>query len=200
MNIRRLLLSSIIAIVVAVPTFAADVFTVDKTHSSTAFKIRHLISKVTGRFSDFSGTINFDRTKPENSTVEFIINAASIDTDNDNRDKHLRSADFFEADKYPHITFKSTSIKAVGKDKYNVTGNFTMHGVTKTITLPVEITGVMKDPQGNERIGFATAITIDRKDYDIVWNRTLDEGGVLLGDEVDVMIELETIKKAAAAK
>lgn len=183
--------------------FAGEVFVVDKTHSSTAFKIRHLISKTSGRFTDFSGTVNYDRAKPENSSVEFVINAASIDTDNENRDKHLRSGDFFNVEKFPQITFKSTRIKQVGKNKFNVTGQFSMKGVTTTIVLPVEMTGIIKDPGGNDRVGFATSITLNRKDYGIEWNRALDEGGVLLGDEVEVSIELETVKKkepAPAAK
>lgn len=202
MNIRRFLTTSIALATISAGAFAADTFVVDKSHSSTAFKVRHLIAKTSGRFNDFTGTITLDRAKLQNSSVEFTIKTASIDTDNEGRDKHLRSADFFDAEKYPEITFKSTKITPAGKDKYNVTGNFTMHGVTKTITLPVEITGFMKDPRGTERAGFQTALTLNRKDYGIEWNKNLDEGGLLLGDDVEVSIELETIAKkpeAAAA-
>ena len=198
MNIRRTLVSSIAVLAISASAFAADPYVIDKGHSSTAFKVRHLISKTSGRFNDFSGTIMLDRAKMQNSTVEFTIKTASIDTENENRDKHLRSADFFDVEKYPEITFKSTKITPAGKDKYNVTGNFTMHGVTKAITLPVEVTGFMKDAYGNQRAGFQTAITLNRKDYGIEWNKNLDEGGLLLGEDVEVSIELETVFKKPA--
>lgn len=191
------------AALVATPLFAqpaapagADTFALDKSHSATTFKVRHLMSNVNGAFRDFDIAVNFDRATPANSTVEFTIQATSIDTGNTNRDEHLRSADFFDVAKFPTITFKSTAVKATGKDKYDVTGDFTMHGVTKKITLPVEFLGFMKDARGNERAGFAIATTINRKDYGVVWNRNLDEGGVLLGDDVKVSIDLEVIKRA----
>ena len=117
------------------------------------------------------------------------------------RDKHLRSADFFDVDKFPEITFKSTSVKpAAKKDTYDVTGTFTMRGVTKTITLPVEFLGFIKDPRGNERAGFTTHITLNRKDYGINWNRALDAGGTLLSDDVDITVNIEAAKSAAAIK
>lgn len=183
----------------ATAAFAGENFVIDRSHSSTAFKVRHLIARTSGRFTDFSGTVNLDKAKMVNSTVEFTINAASIDTDNESRDKHLRSADFFDVEKFPTITFKSKSIRQVSKDKFQVTGDFTMKGVTKTIVLPVDFTGIVRDPGGNERAGFSTSFTLNRKDYGIVWNRSLDEGGVLLGDDVDVTIDLETVKKKEPA-
>src|SRR6185295_3137577 len=125
---------------------------------------------------------------------------ASIDTNVPDRDKHLRSADFFDVEKFPEITFKSKSIKATGKDAYNVTGTLTMHGVSKEVTLPVTFQGEAKDPWGNTRAGFGTSTTLNRKDYGIVWNKALDAGGALLGDEVKVEINLETVKKKDEAK
>src|SRR6185295_13183779 len=118
-----------------------------------------------------------------------------IDTANADRDKHLRTADFFDVEKYPEITFKSKSVKATGKDHYAVTGDFTMHGVTKEITLPVTFLGEANDPWGNQRAGFETAVTLNRKDYGITWNKALDAGGALLGEDVPVAISLEAVKE-----
>jgi polyisoprenoid-binding protein YceI len=122
------------------------------------------------------------------------VKAASIDTGVADRDKHLRTPDFFDVEKFPEISFKSKSIKATGKDSYNVTGTFTLHGVTKEITLPVSFLGTVKDPWGNQRAGFSAETTLNRKDYGIVWNKALDNGGALLGDDVKIAINLETVK------
>ena len=190
-----------LAVLISAAAFAADTFVVDKNHSEAIFQVRHLVSRVSGRFDDFAGTINVDRANPSVSSVEFTIKAPSIDTGVADRDKHLRSADFFDAEKYPEITFKSTAIKPSGrKDVYDVTGTFTMRGVTKTITLPVEFLGFIKDPRGNERAGFSTHTTLNRKDYGINWNRALDNGGALLSDDVDVTVNIEAAKSMAAVK
>ena len=179
----------------AAPAAAAtETWTVDKAHSSAEFKVRHLMANVTGRFRTFDATVNLDRAKPANSSVEFTIDAASIDTNNTNRDEHLRSPDFFDAAKYPSITFKSVSIKERSKDQYDVTGDLTMHGVTRRITIPVSFLGFAKTQRG-EKAGFEIETKIDRKDYGIVWNRALDEGGVMLGDDVKVSINLEMNRK-----
>jgi polyisoprenoid-binding protein YceI len=178
------------------PLFAAETFNVDKVHSEAEFKIRHMMSSVTGKFTDFGGTVNLDRANPASSSVEFSIQTASVDTANPDRDKHLRSADFFDVEKFPTITFKSTKVAAgSAKDTYNVTGDFTMHGVTKRITIPVTFLGFAKDPWGNERAGFELSTTLNRKDYGINWNKALDEGGFLLQDDVNISISLETVKK-----
>jgi polyisoprenoid-binding protein YceI len=185
----------------ATPAFAADTYTFDKSHSSVGFQVRHIFTNVSGRFTDYAGTIQVDRAKPENSSVEFTIQATSIDTSEPKRDGHLRTADFFDVANHPTITFKSTSVKPNGKDNYFVTGDFTMHGVTKQITLPVTVLGEGKDPMGNEKMGLETAITLSRKDYGLNWNRALETGGVLVGDEVKVQIAIEANKaKPAAAK
>jgi polyisoprenoid-binding protein YceI len=181
------------------PVYAADTYAIDKNHSEVGFQIRHFVTKVRGRFTDFQGTIVADKEKPENSAVEFSVKTASIDTDVVNRDNDLRSANFFEAEKYPDITFKSTRVKQTGKDTYDVTGNFSMHGVTKEITLPVTYLGAVKtkDRQGveGEKVGFETAITLNRKDYGIIWNRPLDQGGLMLGDDVLITINIEANKQ-----
>lgn len=190
-------LAMAVAVLAAVPLFAAqETFTVDKVHSATEFKIRHMMSSVGGKFADFGGTVNIDRSNPTSSSVEFTIQTASIDTATPDRDKHLRSSDFFDVEKYPTITFKSVKVAPTKtKDTYDVTGDLTMHGVTKRITLPVIFLGFMKDPWGNERAGFELNTTVNRKDYGINWNKALDQGGYLLQDDVKIAINLETVKK-----
>jgi len=196
----KVLVNLIAAALIAGSTFAAEPFAVDRNHSEATFQIRHLVSRVSGRFDDFSGNIAIDRANPAASSVDFTIKATSIDTSSENRDKDLRSANFFEVDKYPEITFKSTSVKpGAKKDVYDVTGAFTMHGVTKTITLPVEFMGFVKDPWGNERAGFGIRTTLNRKDYGINWNKVLDNGGTMLSDDVDISINIEAVKKKEAA-
>ena len=176
------------------PAQAADTYKIDPGHSDVSFRVRHLVTQVSGKFSQFEGTILLDPAKMESSSVDFKVKAASIDTGVADRDKHLRSADFFDTDKFPEISFKSKSIKQTGKDEYAVTGTFTMHGVSKDLTLPVSFNGTVKDPWGNQRAGFSTETTLNRKDFGIVWNKALDSGGALLGDDVKVAINLETVK------
>ena len=181
--------------VLAASSLFAETFVVDKAHSEATFQVRHMMSKVSGRFKDFSGRINIDRAKPAASSVEFNIKTASIDTGDADRDKHLQTADFFDAAKNPEITFKSTSIAATKKkDLYDVTGDLTMRGVTKHVTIPVEFNGFGKDPWGNERAGFSLTTTVNRKDYGINWNKALDNGGFLVGDEVTINVNLEAQK------
>ena len=178
----------------------AEVHTIDAGHSEVSFQIRHLVTQVRGNFNDYEGTINLDPANLEKSSVDFRIKAASIDTNHADRDKHLRGEDFFFAEKYPEITFKSKSIKKTGKDTYNVAGTLTMRGVSKEVVLPVTYLGAVKDPWGNEKAGFSTEVTLNRKDYGINWNAALDNGGFVLSDEVKVAINLETQKKKDAAK
>jgi polyisoprenoid-binding protein YceI len=201
--VRKLFTAAALAAAVAAPAWAADAYKVDPNHSEVSFQIRHLVTQVRGKFDKFEGTIQLDPAKPETSSVVFKVEPSSIDTGVADRDKHLRSADFFDVDKFPEISFTSKSIKATGKDQYNVTGTFTMHGVTKEITLPVTFGGTAKDPGGNQRAGFSTETTLNRKDYGIVWNRALDNGGALLGDDVKIAVNLEAVKpkeQAPAAK
>jgi polyisoprenoid-binding protein YceI len=174
---------------------AADTYVVDKTHSEALFTIKHLMSRVTGRFSDLSGSIAVDVANPAASSVEFTINAASIDTNAADRDKDLRSPNFFDVEKYPTISFKSSKVTPAGKDKFTVEGSLTMHGVAKQVSLPVEFLGFGKDPWGNDKAGFAVETVLNRKDYGLNWNKALDQGGFLLGDEVKVVISLEAAKK-----
>ena len=196
MSMRSTVLPFVVAALAASSGLAAETYVVDKVHSEASFQVRHLgISNVRGRFEDFEGTINIDRAKPESSSVELTIKTASVNTDSEARDKDLRGEGFFESDKFPTISFKSTRIAPKGKDNYDVTGNLTMHGVSKQITLPVAHLGFVKDPWGNEKAGFALETTLNRKDYGLLWNKALDQGGFLLGDDVKVVINLETAKK-----
>lgn len=187
----------------SLPVFAADTYMIDKNHSDISFTVRHFASKVRGRFTDFAGEVQVDRARPDASFVAFAIRAASIDTNNADRDNHLRSPDFFDAAKNPEIKFTSSKITPTGKDRFDVTGTLTMRGVSKEITIPVAYLGSMKDPGGNDRASFELSTKLNRKDYGINWNKALDAGGFMLSDDVDVTISLETVKKkpeAAAAK
>lgn len=183
----------------AAPLLAVDTYTVDKVHSDVSFQVRHFVSKVRGNFTDFSGTIEVDPAKPEASSVVFTIKATSVNTNNESRDKHLNSPDFFDTAKFPEITFKSSKVASAGKDKYSVTGTLTMRGVSKEITLPVAFLGTVKDPRAGERAGFELNTKLDRKDYGINFNKVLDGGGTMLSDDVDVTISLETVKKGPEA-
>jgi polyisoprenoid-binding protein YceI len=197
MNTRFAVLAS--ALLAASPALAADSYSFDKAHTTVLFQVRHIFTNVTGKFRDFEGTIQVDRVNPSASSVEFTIQAASIDTNEPKRDEHLRSADFFDVANNPKITFKSTSVKPAGKDAYQVTGDLTMHGVTKPVTLAVAYLGEGKDPWGNEKLGFDVTGTLNRKDFGINWNKALDNGGVLVGDEVKVQIGVEANKAKPAA-
>lgn len=184
-------LAVLLAIAAATPAAAQQRWEIDGVHSEVSFRIRHLVSQVRGSFRDFSGRVVTDEANPAASKVSFTIQAASIDTGNADRDNHLRSADFFDVQQFPTITFVSTNIAPQGNNRFAVTGTLTMHGVAKEITLPVEFTGTMKDPMGNTKAGFETSTTLNRKDYGIVWNRALDTGGFVLGDDVTVSISLQ---------
>jgi polyisoprenoid-binding protein YceI len=176
---------------------ATETFVFDKPHTQVGFRIRHWLTKVNGRFRDFAGHIWLDRAKPADSRVDVTIQAASIDTGTENRDKHLRSADFFDVEKYPTITFVSTKVVPKGKDLYEVTGDLTLHGVTKTMTIPVRHTGFLN--LGKQEIaGFELTIPINRKDFGIGWNRTADTGGIMLGDDVEINVQVEAKKEMPA--
>jgi polyisoprenoid-binding protein YceI len=200
MKTRFAVLAAVVA--VASSASAGDTYQFDKTHTTVGFQVRHIFTMLGGKFQEFAGTINVDRTKPEASSVEFTINADSVFTNDPKRDAHLKSPDFFDVVKYPTITFKSTSVTANGKERWLVTGDLTMRGVTKQVTLPVTFLGEGKDPWGNEKMGFETATTLDRQDYGISWNKALDQGGMLVGDEVKVQVSVEAnkVRQAADAK
>ncbi|MGE5233877.1 MAG: YceI family protein [Acidobacteriota bacterium] len=180
---------------------SAQTYEIDKTHSDFTFHAHHLLSKVPGKFADVAGTIVLDDKDLTKSTVEIKIQAASLSTQNETRDKHLRSDEFFGVEKCPQITFVSQKIEPTkDKDVYDVTGPLTMHCITKQITLPVHYLGKEKDPWGNLRAFFEASTTINRKDFNMLWNKTLDGGGFLLADNVDVTISISAIPAQPAKK
>ena len=169
-------------------------YKVDPSHSSIVFNIRHLVSQVEGRFRDFEGTINYDAKNVKNSSVEFTVKADSIFTDNEKRDAHLKNDDFFAVDKYPTLSFKSKRVVPRGDNKFEVLGTMTLRGVSKEVMVPVQLLGVGPGFQG-EVAGFRSDFTVNRKDYGIVWNRNLDKGGSVLGDDVSVRLLVEAGKQ-----
>lgn len=174
-------------------------YDIDTTHSSVDFSIRHLvIAKVRGRFTQFKGLIELDPADLAKSKVSVEIQAASISTNEDKRDAHLRSADFFDVERYPLITFTSKQVEADGTD-LRVTGTLTIHGISKDVVLAVESLGTTKDPWGNERIAFAAKTAIDRKDFGLRWNQVLEAGGFMVGDKVEIGLDVQAVKVAAQA-
>ena len=173
-------------------------YQIDPAHSSAQFKVRHMmIANVKGEFDKVSGTVTFDPAKPEASSVEATIAVASISTRDEQRDAHLRSADFFDVEKYPTITFKSKRVTASGSDSFSVAGDLTIHGVTKEVTLNVEeLTEEAKDPWGNMRRGAEAKTRIHRKEFGMTFNMALDTGGFVVGEEVDITIDVELIRQA----
>jgi len=172
---------------------------IDTSHSAIHFWVRHMvISKVHGRFAKWSGAIELDEQDPSRSSVEVRIDAASIDTQVADRDAHLRSADFLDVARYPHLSFRSTRIEKIGQG-YRVTGELELHGIAREVTLDAEFAGTGKDPWGNERAGFSAKAALDRREFGLVWNAALEAGGVLVGEKVEIAIELEAVKKVAAA-
>jgi polyisoprenoid-binding protein YceI len=164
---------------------------IDRSHSEVAFQVRHLLSKVRGRFTDFTGTIEFDESNPQHSRLDVTIQAASIDTAEGDRDTHLRSADFFEVDTYPTLTFASTGLTPRDGNTYDVAGNLTIHGVTKPVILQTSFLGAAEDPWGNTRFVFEAELTLNRKDFGLTWNAALETGGFLVGDEVRVSLSIQ---------
>lgn len=172
---------------------------IDPVHSQAVFSVKHLmITTVRGQFNVLRGKLDIDEQQPENSWLEAEVDAASIDTRDEKRDAHLRSPDFFDAEKYPTITFKSTKVESVGNNEYRVTGNLTMHGVTKEVTFAAEYSGQLKDPYGLQRAGLSAKTTINRKDFDLNWNAVLETGGVAVSDIVTIEIDLAAVQKAVA--
>ena len=174
----------------------AATYKVDLDHTSLSFKIRHLLSNVQGQFKDFEGTLDYDPQHPENAKAEATVKAASIDTNVAPRDKHLRSADFFDVEKYPTLTFKSTKFTPEGQDKGKLEGALTIHGVEKPVVFDVDIHGVAKDPWGNVRAAFTATTKINRKDFGLVWNQAVETGQLLVGEEVIITLEVEGIQQS----
>ena len=172
----------------------------DLSHSSINFHVRHLmVSKVHGRFAKWTGSLELDEEDITRSKIAVSIDASSIDTKEDKRDAHLRSPDFLEVETFPTIEFKSTGIKRIGDELYEVLGDLTIHGVTKPVKLEVEGGTRVADPWGGTRTGFSARTTISRKEFGLTWNMALEAGGFLVGDKLDIGLEIEAVKKAATA-
>jgi polyisoprenoid-binding protein YceI len=172
---------------------------IDATHSGINFSIRHMVvSKVRGRFAKYTGKVDLDDGDLTRSFVEATIDASSIDTGTPQRDAHLLSPDFFDVETFPELRFRSTRIEKGAGDRYRVVGDLTIRDVTREVSLDVEYGGRAKDPWGNERIGFVATTSLDRKDFGLGWNQLLEAGGVLVGDHVDVELEVQAVKAAAA--
>lgn len=180
------------------PPIPVGTWQIDPSHSSVNFSVRHMmVAKVRGRFASFSGTITTG-DGPQVAAVEATVDTSSIDTRDDNRDEHLRSPDFFDAANHPTMTFRSTKVTPKGDD-YEVSGEVTIKGVTKPLTLDVEVGGVGKDPWGNTKIGFSATGTLNRKDFGLEWNAPLETGGVLVGDKINIDLDIEAALQSAQA-
>jgi polyisoprenoid-binding protein YceI len=168
----------------------------DNSHSSIGFSVRHLmISKVRGHFNQWGGTFDYDEKDPTRSKLSVRIDAASIDTRDEKRDAHLRSPDFFDVEKFPALTFESTKVERDGDD-FVVTGDLTIHGVTRAVQLKVESLGATKDPWGGYRAGFSASTSVNRKDFGLTWNAALETGGVVVGEKIEIGIEIEAVRAA----
>ena len=172
-------------------------YTIDTAHSRMGFVARHaMVAKVRGGFDEFEGTAHLDGEQPENSSARVTIQAKSIDTRNKQRDDHLRSNDFLDMDNHPEITFVSTAVKALGDDRFTVTGDLTIRGVTKSVDIDFEYTGTATDPFGNQRVGLEGSVVLNRKDFGVSWNAAIEGGGVLVSEKVTLEIEVSAIKNS----
>ena len=192
---RSVTISWVIALACGLAATAhAENWKIDESHTTVGFSVSHLFTSVQGRFDRFDGAIEFDPQKPEAAVVRATVEAASINTNNAKRDKHLRSDDFFDVEKHPTLSFESTSgVTVMKENRGKIAGNLTIHGVTKPVVFDVVFRGQGKDPWGNVRAGFSASLDIDRKDYGLNWNKALETGGVLVGEEVEIRIDVEGI-------
>lgn len=195
MKSKTILISLASALALGVSAQAADTYKIDPVHSTVSFAVTHLvISTVKGKFKEFSGEVSVDGNAV--TEAKGTVQTKTIDTGNDRRDGHLRSPDFFNVEKFPTITFQSKRIEKKGGETLLI-GDYTMHGVTKELALPMTVKGPVKDPWGNNRIGLQAKTTISRKDYGMTWNQALEAGGLAVSDEVEIEINAEATKMAA---
>jgi polyisoprenoid-binding protein YceI len=172
---------------------------IDAAHSGINFSVRHMvIAKVRGRFGKFTGTVRAADADPTQTEIKVEIDASSIDTGAGDRDKHLRSGDFFDVEAYPTLRFESTRVEAAGEERYRLIGNLTIKNVTREVALDVEYSGRAKDPWGNERAAAHAKGSIDRRDFGLGWNQLLEAGGVLVGERIEIELEVQAVRAAAA--
>ena len=195
MRYRTLVVSALFSLLLASATFATDKYELDPVHTRIGFTARHLmINNVSGRFTDFTGNILYDEQDVTKSSVAVKIQAASVNTENKMRDDDLRSANFFDVAKYPEITFQSSRFEKQG-DGYLCVGTLAMHGASKEITIPFTVLGKIKDPWGNTRIGLEGEFRIDRRDWGLTYSKTLDSGGLVVGNDIKIDLNIEAVKK-----
>ena len=183
---------ALIAVLAVAPSaLRAETYEIDGSHSSVNFRVKHLVGRVPGRFTKFTGTVSYEPSKPASWKVDAAIDPASINTDNEKRDSHLRNADFFDVEKCKDMSFKSTKVTDVKGDTAKLHGELTMHCVTKPVILDLEVGGVTKTAWGSIAAGFSARGKLNRKDWGITFNKTLDNGGLMLGEEVEITIDIE---------
>ena len=194
---RNLKFLATLLITISTLTFSQTTWTVDKSHSKVGFSVSHLvITDVDGFFKDYEAQISSNGDDFSTANVELKVNTSSIFTDNEKRDDHLRSDDFFNSEKYPQMTFKGKSMKKVGDKKYKLTGDFTIRDVTKQVELDVKYNGMVKDPWGNTKAGFKITGEIDRFDYNLKWDKAIEAGSLVVGKDVELVIDLQLVKKS----
>src|SRR5687767_14736374 len=175
---------------------ARTTWTIDPVHSSVEFAVRHLmITTVKGRFTDVQGTVVLDEANPAGSSAEIIIQAGSIDTREPQRDAHLKSADFFDAERFPTLTFRSTTVRDLDADGFTLLGDLTIHGVTREVALDVTTEGRAKDPWGGQRAGYTATTRIKRSEFGLTWNQLLETGGLAVSDDVKIALDVQVIQK-----
>lgn len=173
---------------------ATTIWNIDSAHSGIHFSVRHMVfAKVRGRFADWKGTVKIDPANVGSASAEVEINAASIDTNTADRDTHLRSADFLNVEKFPTIRFKSTRVEGAGSERFKLVGDLTIRGVTREVVLEAEFGGKAKDPWGNDRVAFTGTTSLKRADFGLTWNQALEAGGVLVGDRIDIEVEVQAV-------
>lgn len=188
----RFIFRSLLFIFLISSLFAGDVFQLDPAHSSINFYVKHMvISTVPGEFKDFTANIEFDRDDPTQMKAEVVIDAASINTDNPKRDRHLKSKDFLDVANYPQITFRSKKVEKKGDDEYVMIGDLTIRDVTREVKLPFRVNGVITDPRGDTRVGMEGEMVLNRQDFGVSWSRTLDNGGLVVSNDVKIKVNIE---------
>ena len=180
------------------PATVTGTYQIDPAHSRIGFVARHaMVTKVRGQFNDFSGTLHLDEADPSRSTADVTVQMRSVETGQPQRDEHLRNSDFFEVDAYPTMTFRSTRAERHGDDNYRLTGDLTIKGVSRPVTLDIEYNGLVRDPFGNDRAGFEARATINRKDWGLTWNVALEAGGFMVSDKINLELDIAAVKSPA---
>jgi len=192
-SMKIVALTALVLVALAAGAQAAT-YAIDAGHSSVSFKVKHMmVSNVRGAFTEFEGSFDFDPEAPKSAKVTAVIQMASVNTNDEKRDEHLRSADFFDVANHPTMEFESTKVESKGGEEYVLHGKLTLNGVTKSVELDVEFNGVVLDPWGNTRAGFEAEGEIDRKDFGITWSKNMDGGGLVVGDTVKIELEIEAV-------